>query len=139
MRLSTFLVLIAVGSVLSLFGWLVVFFAMSPTAVGWLGAWLFQLLAMGAAFGLFFFAGYGARRLFASGQILVDRLSVTARQAVFLTGLVGVWAVLQRFRMVRWWNLLLLVFIFAMAELFVVNHRQSNFNGRSDSTTPGAI
>jgi hypothetical protein len=123
MRLRAFLILILVGTVLAWASWLIALFKIDPIGSGALGIGLFVILFLLGLFGVFFFAGFGVRRLLFRRQTLFSKLNTSLRQGGFFTALVALWAILQSQRLVRWWNLVLLVLLFATLEFFFVSSR----------------
>jgi hypothetical protein len=121
MSFRVFLFLIVIGTIIAWTTWVMIIFNFDPTQGGILSFLLFYLSTFLAFSGLLFLIIYKIRSRFGKDQLLFYRLQASVRQAILFTILLSVWAVLQSQKLLRWWNLLILIIILALIEFFFLS------------------
>ena len=119
MTFRQYLMLMTIGTFLAACAWLFVLFRIDPITTGFAGRLIFFITLAMMLVGVFSTVGVGVRVILFRGDLIVHREVIKAfRHAVFFTSLIIANLLLAAFGYLRWWTMLLLIFIFALFELF---------------------
>jgi len=142
MNYKLFIILIVLGTVLSLVNSVMIIINFDPFQVGILGLVVFYLSMFLVLAGLFFLlANLVGEKFFAKPKSLM-RLKASLRHGVMFSILILGWAFMTSQDILRWWNLLLLILILTVLEfLFISLERERktiSYEGENQSA-PGTV
>lgn len=115
--LRSSLLIFALGSGLAWGAFFLIFYAVPPDVAGRIGEIFFFLSLFVALTGTFTVLGVLGRRR-ASTVLPILHIAPAFRQGVLLAAAAVGFLVLQRFRFLRWWNVLLLVAVLVGLDFF---------------------
>lgn len=119
MTLKSYLWGMRMGTALSLAAWVMVLFYVDPGKSGAIGQAFFYLTALLFLSGLFILLFTWSRRKFAGGDAAaLACLGVSFRQGILLAVLAALLLALQSFRVLTWWDGLLVVAGICLVELY---------------------
>ncbi|MDP2790077.1 MAG: hypothetical protein Q8O51_03035 [bacterium] len=121
MSLKNYLVLFAVGTLLSWGAWVIVLTQMSPDVNRAMTVTAFAVSFGFAVAGTFAIAGFGVRAMFGNDPVLFRVLRTSVRQGVVVAVLLEGLLVLQAMRWFAWWNVAPLVIFFILLEGFFLS------------------
>jgi len=130
MTLRRYLAFLGIGTGLSWFSWLLVLFRVSPDQVGGWGVLLFFLSLFMALWGTFSLVGMVIRFLLLKREIIYYQVVNSYRQGVFASCILVVMLALQSFRILRWWNALLLIIGISVVEYYFLSKQKTIYNER---------
>jgi len=119
---------LSVMSVLTAVCWGIFFFVadlVDPTATNWLGFLLFYLALFASLSGTIALLGFVFRFIIIKKELAFNSVKVAFRRSFLFSAFIILLLMLQAADLFNWLNLLLLVIIFSILELFLVNYRQS--------------
>jgi hypothetical protein len=99
---------------------------MNPMQAGFLAILLFYLSLCFSLIGSFALVGFLFRWLVAKDDLAYKHVNIASRQAVLFTGLIILTLFLQSQRYLTWWNLLILVVVAGLVELFFISYKKFN-------------
>ena len=141
MNIRVFLFFLTLGTIFYWLGFLIIIFKIDPEQASGLSFMFFYLNFFLAILGTLFLAGNLLRVKFSQRQLVEKRIETSLRQAFFFTILILGLAVLQHYHLANWLNIILLILILAILELFFISRKKGkNFYGPTsyegqDSTT----
>ncbi|OGL73689.1 hypothetical protein A3D72_02105 [Candidatus Uhrbacteria bacterium RIFCSPHIGHO2_02_FULL_57_19] len=121
MTFRQYSIVMSLVSLVAWAGWIAVLFLVDPLSAGSLALLLFYfslaaaLVGTLSLFGLLIRLAVFRRR----DTVLSKEVSAAFRQSMMITALLVGSLILQRFRLLTWWNSLLLVLVFGLVELFL--------------------
>lgn len=125
MSLRGYLIILGFGTSLCWLAFFSVIFLINPEQAEFL-AFLFFYLSLGfALIGTFAASGTLIRYVFAKDEMAHKHVSIASRQSVLFAGLILLSLFLQSQRLLAWWNLIILVVVAALIELFFISYRKS--------------
>jgi len=125
MTLSKYL---GVMSILTAFCWGIFFFVASlvdPTATNWLGFVLFYLALFISLIGTTALVGFILRFIALKKELAFNLVKVAFRQSFLFSLFVIIILILKSQSLFNWLNLLLLMVIFTILELFLISYQKS--------------
>lgn len=126
MNLYKYLIVLSICTLVAWLAWFFVILLMNPNSGGLLSFIFFYLTLIMALVGTFSVFGYIFRAFIKHDELAYKHVNVASRQSVLLTFLVVSTLLLQSFRVLMWWNLLLLILVTAFIELFFISYKKSN-------------
>jgi|APSaa5957512622_1039677.scaffolds.fasta_scaffold80286_2 hypothetical protein len=126
MNLYKYLIVLSICTLVAWLAWFLVLLLMNPFSGTILTLILFYITLALALIGTFSVVGYIFRAFIKHDELAYKHVNVASRQSVLLTLLVIITLVLQSFRVLMWWNLLLLIIATAFMELFFISYKKSN-------------
>ncbi|MBN1779081.1 MAG: hypothetical protein JW816_02580 [Candidatus Buchananbacteria bacterium] len=127
MSSKVFSILIFLGSLLALTGWVLVVNNTDPAQSSWLIFSLFYLCLMFVVFGLLFLISEFFRQRFAKKTQLINRFKTSVRQSLFFAILIAGWLMLQSKGLAYWWVVILFILILTFLEFFFISASKNNF------------
>lgn len=124
MSLKTYLILIGICTIVCWVSFGLVLYYINPLTAKWLGFLFFYGSLFLALTGTFSLLGFAARFIFKRDQTLYKQINIASRQAIMLSILVLSVLALQSQNYLFWWNILLLIIIFSLIELFFITYRK---------------
>lgn len=126
MSLMRYLIILGLATLLCWAALFAVVFLINPSSAGWL-AFIFFYLSLGFALvGTFSLLGYLIRMMRSKDEIPHTLVSIASRQSLLFTGLILLALILQSQRFLTWWNLLVLVAVAGLVELFFISYKKNN-------------
>ncbi len=126
MSLVRYLIILGLATLLCWAAVFAVVFLINPHSAGWL-AFIFFYLSLGfSLIGTFAFLGYLFRWVRNTDEMPHKLVSVASRQSLLFTVLVILALALQSQRFLTWWNLLILIAVAGLMELFFVSYKKYN-------------
>ncbi len=123
MTVRTYLLGMAVSTILCFVSWVFIVVYVDPVRASLVGVALFYLTLFFFLAGFFALAGYGLRRRIFSREVEFVQVETSFRQGVLLSlASVGALA-LQSLRMLVWWDALLLIFGVGLLELYFAGRK----------------
>ena len=126
MNLYKYLIVLSICTLVAWLAWFLVLLLMNPFSGTILTLILFYITLALALIGTISVVGYIFRAFIKHDELAYKHVNVASRQSVLLTLLVIITLVLQSFRVLMWWNLLLLIIATAFMELFFISYKKSN-------------
>ncbi len=117
-----------VMSVLTAICWGIFIFVASlidPTATNWWGYGLFYLALFLSLSGTTALMGFVFRFVALKKELAFNLVKVAFRQSFLFSSFIILLLILKSFQLFNWVNLLLLVIIFAILELFLISYKKS--------------
>lgn len=124
MSLKFYLWIISICTVLCWAAWLSVVFYINPLSTGFLGLLFFYLSLLFALIGTLSLVGFSVRIIFKTTDLWHRLLNTSSRQAIILSIMIILALIIQSFRFLFWWNLLFLVIMALLVEVFLVSYRR---------------
>ncbi len=121
MSLKNYLILFAIGTLLSWAAWAIVLTQMNPDVNRAVTVTAFAVSLGFAVAGTFALVGFGVRALFGRDPVLFRVLRTSVRQGVVIATLLEGLLVLQAMRWFAWWNVVPLVIFFVLLEGFFLS------------------
>ena len=115
--IRTYLILISIGSILSLAGFISVLIAVDPFTSGLLGHIFFYLTLFLSLSGVITLIGLIIRKRFSPG-IYSEQIRISSRQAILLSILILSLLILQTFGLLLWWVGITLILFIITLEIF---------------------
>lgn len=119
---------LSVMSILTLICWGIFFFVGSlvdPTATNWLGFTLFYLALFVSLIGTTAIIGFILRFVALRKELAFNLVKVAFRQSFLFSLFVVIILILKSQNLFNWLNLLLLVIIFTILELFLISYQKN--------------
>lgn len=123
MSLKKYLIFMSLLTLFCWVAWLVVLYYINPQESGFIGFICFYLSLLFALLGTFSLLGFFIRVWFSSEQIIFKHLGVSFRQAAWFSILLTVTLILQGIKFLRWWNVLILIFLLTVLEFFFITKK----------------
>jgi hypothetical protein len=124
MTISTFFALLVAGTTLSWSGWLLVLNRIDPTNAGAGSIFLFYATLALSLLGTLLVIEYGIRSVRQRSMLAYQRLALSTRHAILFTVLLVGYLLLQQQKLAGWLNMLLLVIVLTMIELFCLSRQR---------------
>jgi len=118
MSLVRFLLMLSVGTLLSWLAWVMVLTNMNPAANGVAAVALFYLSLILALTGTVTMIGFFLRYWLEKEKLPFRQITISFRQATFLSVGVGLALLLQSGRLLHWWSIMMLVLVVCILEIF---------------------
>lgn len=125
MSLFRYLIILSFVTVASWSAWVCVLVFMNPSG-GIMSKLLFYITLALAFMSTFHLGGVLFRYLWSRDTVANKHVKIASRQSILFTLLFLATLVLQSFRYLAWWNLLLLVVLFLLVELFFISYKKFN-------------
>ena len=125
MGLKTYLILIGICTLICWASFILVLYYINPLSADWLGFLFFYGSLFLALTGAFSILGFIARFLFRRDLAVYKQINIASRQAIMLAILLLSVLTLQSQKYLFWWNILLIVIIFSLIELFFISYRRN--------------
>ena len=101
--------------------WVLILVSIDPNTSGFIGPLIFYVALFFALVGTFSLIGFYLRVWFSRNEVIYQHVTTSFRQGILLSvALVGV-LVLQSFRYLTWWSVLLFVAAVIILELFFLS------------------
>lgn len=123
MPLVHYLIILMLGTLVSWGAWYTVIITVSPQQAGIWGFILFYASITCALVGTFSLLGFLIRMVLLRQELMFHKVAISFRQALFFAILIDCVLVLQSYRLLTWYNLVFLVLILTVAELFIISKR----------------
>ena len=137
MSLPRFLLLAAIGTLLSVVGWVVVVFAIDPTQGGALGVALFFVSLFFGCLGLLFLISFFVRLAVHRAAPPFHHVGISLRQAFWVASAVTLVLLLLWYQLFAWWIGLLVVAACILFEIFFLSRSLDKRQRRTaDSDRP---
>jgi hypothetical protein len=118
MSLRTYIIGLVIGTVLCSASWVMTILYVDPSEAKIFGALLFYMsLALGIT-GLASLIGFYLRILFSQNEVIFAHVTPSFRQGALISLCILILLVLQSFRLLTWWDILLVVLIVSLTEFF---------------------
>ena len=114
--------------VLTAICWGIFFFVaklIDPTATNWLGFALFYLALFASLSGSIALVGFIIRFIALKKELAFNLVKIAFRQSFLFSLFIIILLILKSAKMFNWLNLILLVMIFAILELFLISYKKS--------------
>ncbi len=121
MSLKNYLILFGIATAVSWAAWAITLTQLNPDVNRTVAVTVFAVSLGFAVAGTFSLLGFGVRALFGKDPVLFRVLRTSVRQGVIVAVLLECLLVLQAMRWFAWWNVLPLVFFFALLEGFFLS------------------
>lgn len=126
MSLFKYLIILGLSTLLCWAALCAVVFLINPATAGWL-AFIFFYLSLGfALIGTFSILGFIFRSFRKKEEIPNKLVSVASRQSILFTGLILIALMFQSQRFLTWWNLLILIALAGLIEMFFISYKKYN-------------
>lgn len=125
MSLRSYLLGLSVSSGLCWIAWVLTIVNTNPGQGGQSALLSFYISLFVALLGTLTLLGYAARLVLSNNELKYQHIRVAFRQALLVSLLVTAALLLQAIRLLSWWDILLLVVIAALAELYLRSHGRS--------------
>ncbi len=102
-----------------------VLFRVNPLEASIAGFLMFYLSLLFASLGSLALLGLLVRRIFKKGELAYRHVVISFRQAVFFSILIVGLLFLQSFRLLTWWNMVLLIFALTVLEFFFISYKRA--------------
>ena len=106
------------------FGFLMVLIFISPQEIGILTFLLFYLILALAVTGTLTIVGFLVRKLFNKNELAFEHITVSFRQALWLSLILIISLYLQSKELLAWWNAILLVLGLGLIEFFYLGNNE---------------
>lgn len=126
MSIGKFFVILGLATGLSWLAWLAVLFFMNPAESGLIALTLFYSSLSFSLIGTFLFIGYLVRGLSNDTEMPYKHVKAASRQSFLFTVLIVLSLLMQSYRLLTWWNLLILVALIGFVELFFISYKKYN-------------
>ena len=126
MTLKKYLFLMTFATILCFGAWALVLFFVNPESAGMVGFSFFYGSMFLGLLGVFSMVGFLIRYLWKRYEFAYDQVKTSFRQGLMFALLLTGALFLQSYRLLVWWNLLLLVALLAGIEYFFVTKRSSS-------------
>ncbi|KKR07568.1 MAG: hypothetical protein UT32_C0009G0029 [Parcubacteria group bacterium GW2011_GWC2_39_14] len=126
MSIGRFFLVLGLATGLCWLAWIAVLFFMNPAENSPVALILFYLSLCLSLIGTFLFIGYLVRGLTNQTEMPYKHVKAASRQAVLFTVLIVLALMLQSYRFLTWWNLLILVALLGFVELFFISYKKYN-------------
>jgi len=130
MSIRLYIAIMLVATLLSWAAWLLILFLVSPAEAGSLGFSFFYVSLFLGLLGTLALIGLLVRHMHTRKKFIVEKVLVSFRQAMWLSGLIVVALFLQSQSILTWWNALLLVLIVSFLEFFFMSARANREHRR---------
>lgn len=124
MSLSTYLLGIAVSTILCWLSWILTVININPETAGALGFASFFASLFFAIVGTLTLLGFYARLWFTHNQMYYQNIGTSFRQGLFFGSAVISLLVMQAIRLFNWWNGILIIMIFVLLELYFLARKK---------------
>lgn len=115
-------------AVLTAVCWAIFFFVaglVDPTATNWLGFSLFYLALFASLSGTIALAGFVIRFIALKRELAFNLVKVAFRQSFSLSSFIVILLILKSQHLFNWLNLIMLVMIFTILELFLISYKKN--------------
>lgn len=126
MTLKKYLIIMAVATILSWSLFLFVTSMVNPETTNWLGFVLFYLTIFVSLSGTASLLGFMVRFNLMRKELAFQSVRIAFRQSFFFSLFIVLLLLIMSQNLFSWFNLLLLLFIFAILELFMINYHRSH-------------
>jgi len=123
MKLKSYVWGIALASLILLIASYLIAENVDPTKSGMVGKALFYLVLFFFLSGLFNLLLLGARRIFLGSEMAFHGINLSLRQGILLSVLAVALLILQSFRILFWWDGLLVLAGIFLAELYFLSRK----------------
>ncbi|MFH1890890.1 MAG: hypothetical protein ABIJ91_05010 [Candidatus Kuenenbacteria bacterium] len=118
MTLKKYLIYMALATLFCAIAWFEVLFFVNPLSTGPIGFVLFYLSLFLTLWGIFSIIGFLARYIFKKNEFAYNHVKTSFRQGFLFSLLLAGSSFLQSYKLLVWWNLLLLIGLLAIVEYF---------------------
>ncbi|MBU1039400.1 hypothetical protein KKC17_04235 [Patescibacteria group bacterium] len=125
MKLKYYLIWMSLGTLVSWGAFLLVINYLNPEVAGTMGLVFFYLALFLSLVGSLTLLGFTWRYFRRQDEVLFRQISVSFRQAVWLSVIVIISLFLQVNGLLTWWNLLLLILTLSLLEFLALTGRRS--------------
>ena len=108
--------------------WGILFFVaglVDPTATNWLGFLLFYLALFASLSGMIALIGSFFRFVIVKKELAFNSVKVAFRQSFLFSAFIIILLILKAADLFNWLNLILMIIIFSILELFLINYKKS--------------
>lgn len=123
MTLRSYLMSMMLSTFFCWFSFGLILFYVDPTKAGFWGLAAFYASMFFATCGTFTLMGFYLRVWFSKNEVLFSHVLPSFRQAILLSIVLCVSLILQSFRLLSWWNGVILVAACALLEFYLRNER----------------
>ncbi len=119
---------LGVMAVLTAVCWAIFFFVaglVDPTATNWLGFTLFYLALFASLSGTIALVGFIIRFIALKKELAFNLVKIAFRQSFSLSLFIIILLILKAQQLFNWLNLIMLVMIFAILELFLISYKKN--------------
>lgn len=115
----------SIGTAICWLAWVYILGNVDPTETGLAGIFFFYASLFLALTGTFSVLGFVFRRLLVKrGDIVFHHVQRTFRQGIFISLIILLALFLLQFRLLRWWNAILLAALFVILEGIIFTNRK---------------
>lgn len=125
MRIRHYIWGLVISTLICWAAWALILFYIDPTTSGFIGPLMFYVSLFFALVGTFTLIGFFLRVWFSRNEVVYAHVSTSFRQGILLSVAVTGVLVLQSFRYLTWWSLLLFVLAVIILELFFVSQSKA--------------
>ena len=125
MSLKQLILIVGLATALCWVAWIFVIFEVDPTASGWIGLLLFYIGFLAALLGTFFIISLLVRKYSKQDELEYQLVGRSFRQSFFLALLSDGLLLLQSYKLLTWWNLVILVIAVGILEYFFLSFKSS--------------
>ena len=126
MNLQKFIIFMVLGSLMSLFGFLMVLNFINPNESG-IFVFLMFYLSLGLfTLGMFTVVGFFARKKLSHKEMLFGKVMISFRQALWISIVLIVSLVLQSRELLNWINEILLILLLGLIEFFCLSAKEES-------------
>lgn len=118
---TSYITLILLAGILSLFGWFVVVLRLDPFASTNMAVALFFISLFLSLASFFTVIGYYARVLFNKNEIYYSHVIISLREGILFAVFVSIALIFQIMRVLTWWNMVLLFMAIALLEVYFLS------------------
>lgn len=126
MSLFRYLIILGLATLLCWIALFAVVFFINPGTAGALAFIFFYLSLTFALVGTFSLLGYLLRWVKSREELPHKIVNVASRQSVLFTLLIVVALMLQSQRFLTWWNMLILVAVAGLVEMFFISYKKAH-------------
>lgn len=125
MTVRLYVTIMLIATLLSWAAWLLILFMVAPDEAGMLGFVFFYASLFLGLLGTVALVGLLIRHVKTRNKFIVEKVIISFRQATWIALLIVAALVLQSFRLLTWWNAVLVVLIVSFLEFFFMSAHAS--------------
>ncbi len=123
MSLKSYILLMLLATIACYLGFFAVIHFFNPFEGGLLALLFFYTSLFLALVGTFAILGLLVRLIFTKDKLVFKKVIISLRQAIWFSLLIIISLSLQSFKLLVWSNVLILIFAFALIELFFISYK----------------